>query len=748
MKSRQKKTAPSANRVDEFHRPPTSFERFRAWVESLPRMQLYVVLTAITWISLTVLIGLDYRPLVALGLRDAEQGYRVGAVADTDVYAPRSVTYNDPVATEDARQEAADGADEVYRESDKVPDQVARDVAEFFDKVRQVRDSDLSAERQAERISDASTSYLPQTSARTLVFLSNGELDDTERFVTENIAEVYASAAVADDLVEEIPDSVVRISEARDRLSEAALRDASGEVGSLVEVLSREFLEPNYVVDREATEEVRNAAAGEIGPVKGSIKQDERIIARGEVVDRQDIAQLEALSIVRDTNPWTVILGVALVVAAELGVAWYFLERFGRRILRHNAMVRIVLAASLTILFTALARGFVLLSVDPYLIPLAGLSIIGTILLGPRLMFLMVVISAVNVGIIGGNDFLLTAALLLTSGFAIYTVVRVSSRKELLKAGLFIAVVMAGITFAVSLIGGGDLSVALRQGALGLANGLLSLMLAMMLLPLLEDAFNILTPMKLLELSDPGNELLQKLLRTAPGTFSHSMQVGNLAENAAERIGADALLARVGAYYHDVGKMEHPAYFIENQISQMNPHATLSPALSARVIKRHVKDGLEIGRAWGLPQEILDIIAQHHGTTRIEYFYRKARDAAVDPSKVRESEFRYSGGRPNSKEAGIVMISDSVEATVKSIAKPTPKRIEDVVADTIRKKLDDGQFDECELTMQEIHAVGEAILEALIGFLGPRIEYPEAVAEKPEKPPISEAVPKPAGSKT
>lgn len=746
MKLKEKKAATPANRVDELHRPPTGFERFRAWIEGLPPQRMYIVLTAITWISLTVLIGLDYRPLVAVGLRDAGQDYRVGAVSDEDVYAPRSVTYDDPVATEQARREAADGVAEVYRESTRIPDDVQRNVAAFFDKVSKVRDSDESAERKAEEIADASPSYLPQTSARTLVFIEDQELKDTEKYVAENLREVYASAAVADDTVDNIPSSVVRISEARNRLSEAALRDASGEVGALVEVLSREFVEPNYVVDRKATQAARDKAASQVGPVKGSIKQDERIIARGEVIDRQDIAQLEALSIVRDTNPWTVILGVALVVAAEMGVAWYFLERFGRRILRHNAMIRIVLAASLTILFTALARAFILLSIDPYLIPLAGLSIIGTVLLGPRLMFLMVVISAVNVGIIGGNDFLLTAALLLTSGFAIYTVVRVSSRKELLKAGLFIAVVMAGITSAVSLIGGGDLSVATRQGGLGLGNGLLSLMLAMMLLPLLEDAFNILTPMKLLELSDPGNELLQKLLRTAPGTFSHSMQVGNLAENAAERIGADALLARVGAYYHDVGKMEHPAYFIENQIAQMNPHATLSPALSARVIKRHVKDGLEIGRAWGLPQEILDIIAQHHGTTRIEYFFRKARDIAPDPSKVRESEFRYSGGRPNSKEAGIVMISDSVEATVKSIAKPTPKRIEDVVADTIRHKLDDGQFDECELTMREIHAVGEAILEALIGFLGPRIEYPEAPAAG--KPPMSEAVPKPAGSKT
>src|SRR5215210_1720159 len=451
----------------------------------------------------------------------------------------------------------------------------------------------------------------------------------------------------------------------------------------------------------------------------------ERIIAQG-IIERGDLAKLESSDLIHTPDPWMSLLGVGIVVATEMGIAWYFLERFGRRILRTNMEIRLVLAVSLTILFTALARLFIELSFNPYLTPLAGLSIIGTLLLGPRLMFLIVVITAINVGIMSGNDFLLTAALLLGSGFAIYTVVRVHSRQRLLKAGVFVAVVMAVVTFAVGLIGGGSPSAALSQGVLGLGNGLLSLMLATVLLPLLEDAFNILTPMKLLELSDPGNELLQKLLRKAPGTFSHSMQVGNLAENAAERVGADPLLARVGAYYHDIGKMEHPAYFVENQIAQVNPHATLSPTLSAKVIKRHVKDGLEIGEAWGLPQEILDIIAQHHGSTRIEYFYRKALEEALDKTEVNESDFRYSSGLPRSREAGIMMLADSIEATVKSLPKPTPKRIEDVVADTIKKKLEDGQFDECELTMHDIHEAGEAIREALIGFLGPRIEYPEA----------------------
>ncbi len=484
----------------------------------------------------------------------------------------------------------------------------------------------------------------------------------------------------------------------------------------------------------------------------------ERMVAQG-IFEPQDLSRLESLSLIQEANPWSALLGVGLVVAAEMGVAWYFLERFGRRLFKANTAIRLVLAASLTILFTALARFFIELSFNPYLTPLAGLSIIGTILLGPRLMFLMVVITGINVGIIAGNDFLLTAALLLSSGFAIYTVVRVDSRRRLLKAGLFIAVVTGVVTFAVALVGGGTLQESVWAGVIGLGNGALSLMLAMVLLPLLEDAFNILTPMKLLELSDPRHTLLDKLLRNAPGTFSHSMQVGLLAERAAERIGADALLAQVGAYYHDIGKIEHPAYFVENQIAQVNPHTSLSSTLSAKVIKRHVKDGLEIGRAWGLPQEILNIIAQHHGSTRIEYFYRKAlEEAAEDGSSVNESDFRYSSGLPKSKEAGIMMLADSIEATVKSLTKPTPKRIEDVVNDTIRKKLEDGQFDECDLTMRDIHVVGEGIREALIGFLGPRIEYPGAPAEgrngrkqstKKDTPPgTAAATSKPHGTST
>lgn len=713
-----------SKREEEFYRPPTRAERLRDWLERVPRLKLYAVLTGITWLLLTLIVGLDTSHLRVFGL-DQKAYYQVGDISGRDEFATRAVTYEDPVATAQARDQAANEMQEIYQSSEAVPGDVNRNVTRFFERATEIRSSDLTEGEQTSRMSEISPFTLSNDSARALVFASREDFDDVKRYTEENLQELYTTTSVADDGVAEIPaTSVIRVSEARTRLSEAASRDASGESGDLVEILSRGFVEPSYVINREATDQARNQAANNVEPVQSTVQPGERIVARGEVIEREDVAQLEALGKISGNNPWTVLLGVGIVVAVQLWIVWYFMERFGSKIFQAKGAIKLLLTALLVVLFTILARVFILFSLPSSTIPLAGLSILGTILLGPRLMFLVVVVTSVNIGIIGGNDFMLAAALLVSSGFAIYTVVRVDSRDKLLKAGLVIALVTAVVTFAISLVGGASLSLALWQGVLGLVNGLLSLMIAMVLLPALENTFNLLTPMKLLELSDLGSPLLQKLLRKAPGTFSHSMQVGVLAENAANRIGADPLLARVGAYHHDIGKMEHPAYFVENQIGQMNPHDALSPTLSAKIIKRHVKDGIDIGHAWGLPQEILDIIAQHHGLTRIEYFYRKALEESPEGT-VRESDFRYSRGRPKSREAGIIMLADTVEATVRALPKPTPKRIEEVIASTIRRKLDDGQFDECELTLREIHEVGEAIRESVIGFLGPRIEYPD-----------------------
>jgi putative nucleotidyltransferase with HDIG domain len=244
------------------------------------------------------------------------------------------------------------------------------------------------------------------------------------------------------------------------------------------------------------------------------------------------------------------------------------------------------------------------------------------------------------------------------------------------------------------------------------------------LLPFFESAFGLLTPMRLLELANPNHPLLRKLLLEAPGTYHHSLIVGNLAEAAAEAVGADPLLCRVGAYYHDVGKTKRPAFFVENQMTKENPHDKIAPSLSHLIITSHVRDGLELQEQYRLPSSIRDICAQHHGTTVLWYFYNKALEQDKS-GNVSIDSYRYPGPKPQSKEAAIVMLCDAVEAAVRSMARPTPQRIEAVIRKIIRDRLQDGQLDESQLTLRDLDKAAEAFMQTLNGIYHPRIEYPD-----------------------
>jgi cyclic-di-AMP phosphodiesterase PgpH len=247
-------------------------------------------------------------------------------------------------------------------------------------------------------------------------------------------------------------------------------------------------------------------------------------------------------------------------------------------------------------------------------------------------------------------------------------------------------------------------------------------------LPFIENAFGIVTGISLLELGDITHPLLQELVRRAPGTHNHSVTVGTIAEAAAEKIGANALLVRIGAYFHDIGKMMKPHYFVENQAGAANRHANLAPAMSTLIIVGHVKDGVDLGRQHHLPEPIIDLIEQHHGTTLVEYFYHEAtRRRCDDPdaAAVQESAFRYPGPKPQSREAGILMVSDAVESASRTLSEPTPARIDGLVNELIQKRLDDGQFDECGLTLREIAEIRESLIKSLIGIYHGRVKYPE-----------------------
>ncbi|GMA56136.1 hypothetical protein GCM10025858_06390 [Alicyclobacillus sacchari] len=308
-----------------------------------------------------------------------------------------------------------------------------------------------------------------------------------------------------------------------------------------------------------------------------------------------------------------------------------------------------------------------------------------------------------------------------------YSVARVTSRGTFMRAGFFVSLMNIGSVLALYLLQANrstDLhSLSLHVGLAAL-NGIFAAILAMGILPFFESAFGLLTPIRLLELSNPNHPLLRKVLLEAPGTYHHSLIVGNLAEAAAELVGADPLLCRVGAYYHDVGKTKRPMFFVENQMTKDNPHEKVAPSLSHLIITSHVSDGLEMLKQAGLPKPIQDICATHHGTTILWYFYNKAKEQDKNGT-VKVDDFRYPGPKPKTRECAIIMICDAVEAAVRSMARPTPNRVEGVIRKIIRDRLQDGQLDECDLTLQDLDAMVGAFMKTLKGIYHSRIEYPD-----------------------
>ncbi|MFW6135134.1 MAG: HD family phosphohydrolase [Elusimicrobiota bacterium] len=364
-----------------------------------------------------------------------------------------------------------------------------------------------------------------------------------------------------------------------------------------------------------------------------------------------------------------------------------------------------------------------------YFIPTGAAAILLTVLTNPINAIINVIIISLLAGIIG--DFSLNIFFVsLIGGIAgIYSSRNVRTRSDLHRSGWYILLAnVIGIS-GISLIHNYslfDLSVGVVWGA---GNAFISMILASGLLPLFENLFRITTNVRLLELADFNQPVLKRLMMEAPGTYHHSLLVGNLAENACEKIGANPLLARVGAYYHDIGKLKNPQYFIENQMHATDRHKNLKPNISALILKRHVKDGLAIAEQYNLDNIIKDLIIQHHGTTLIEYFYKKDLEEVKDESKVPKKEYRYPGPRPHIKEAGVLMLADSVEAACRTLEEPSYSRISSLVTKIINNKFIDNQLNNCDITLANLEEIQKSFTKTLSGIYHSRIEYPEGKEE-------------------
>ncbi|HEY8486412.1 MAG TPA: HDIG domain-containing metalloprotein [Limnochordales bacterium] len=508
------------------------------------------------------------------------------------------------------------------------------------------------------------------------------------------------------------------------RASSLAMTDEAARVAA---GMAQAALGPNLVLDQSRLERVRAEAARSVQPVM--VAPHQTILRRGEQVTEEHLQLLADLGLLgRRSHPWMSVAGLAGLCGVLVGVFAVYLARFHPSVASSARLCWLLAVLALAVAVLARLLQAVVWPFAGYLVPVALAGILACVLVDARVaLVLVVLLSTVVVGLAFGFEGRFMAVAALTGVVAVFAAHRVGQRSELTRAGL-----VAG---AAGLAGVGILGLFQADGQVlmnswaGFANGVGSSVLALGLLPFMEGLFGVASSVRLMELCNPHQPLLRRLLLEAPGTYHHSLMVGNLAEAAAEAVGADPVLCRAGALYHDVGKVRRPYLFVENQMGDQNPHDRLSPSLSTLIIMSHVKDGVELARRHRLPEAVVEFIRTHHGTDLVRYFYAKAVQQE-GPDKVDERDFRYPGPKPRTKETAIVMLADSVEASARALKNPTPGRVEGLVHRTLRERLLDGQLDESPLTLQELHTIAEAFTRVLTGVYHSRVEYPARDRER------------------
>ncbi len=500
---------------------------------------------------------------------------------------------------------------------------------------------------------------------------------------------------------------------------------------------------PTLSFNPAATRAARDEAARAIRPTLVVLKRNQMVAREGDTVTQQMLGQFAAIRFYSNTERRPQLyVGLFIFACALYWGAWRFTEyratitTLPLSAPRGFALVGLSVLAGLGLMRVgvALAEGIAAqsthaptndVSLWAFAIPFAASALLVTMLVDTQLALITAVLTAVFAGLLAPGGMLTSCFALVSSSSAIYGIGRYRERQSVTKAGLMVGAVNAGLAVAVMLSSQKPLTlnaVALAV-ACGLAGGLLTAIFTAGLLPVGESMFGILTDVRLLELSNADLPVLGQLALRAPGTNQHSHAVGRLAEDAARAVGANSLLTRIGALYHDIGKLASPDYFVENQTGD-NPHDRLRPTQSARIITSHVTYGLKLAREIGLPKQIADFIPQHHGTRTLHFFLRKAQSEAPEGETVDELEFRYPGPKPQFKEAAIMMLADSCEAAARSLARPDPENVRTIVNKIFDAIVSDGQLDECDLSLRELTKVRETIVASLVAIYHARIDYP------------------------
>ena len=684
-----------------------NLKRVQSRLHRIPVPRRRLIVGATTFILLLLIMSIEISPF----------GFLVeeGRPSPRTILAPRTVQYLDKARTEEERKAAAATIEDIYVSDKTASDRVTQRIIDFFKAIDEINVLPLSTEEKVAKLVERTGTTLPSPEIESLF-----PLTPDQRAAMQTSAERIVKTVLGELITQKT------LVGARDRARglapgqhlDPAIQDLTGETAA-------SFITANARFDKLETDRRKNAARNAVSEVITTKLQGEVVVNKGELVTHEQLELLKSLGFRRSTFTPLNILYTAVILLLLLGAVSMFLVKHRR--IYYESSGLLALMGSMIVVFTIIAKVLTVAtrSWSPfwgYLMPTAAVAIIVAVLFDTGLSIVLVIVCALVAGVVTGGNFSLVAFSLLGGIFPALYVTRYTSRGELRWIGLYTALWVALVAFGATALTQLNQGLIVNTG-IGFLNGALCTIAALGSLPFLETTFRITTNNRLLELASPEQELLKALSVKAPGTYSHSVMVANLTEAAAREAGSDPMLARVAAYYHDVGKMLRPQFFVENQPEGSNTHAGLSPNLSTLIITAHVRDGVDMLEKNHLPPDLVDIIGQHHGTSVVKYFYQRAQEEAGD-EPVDENRFRYHFEKPQGRTAGILMLADSVEAAARPLNRPSASTIEQTVERIVNGKLEDGQLDECKLTFSDVVKIKKAFARILIGTHHPRIAYP------------------------
>ena len=723
-------------------------------------------------ICLSLLLALLLTPHIHL----IHPTYKLGSIAAKDVRSDRDFLVEDKASTEQKKIEATENVKQIYDYDSGIPSLLKTNIVRAFTAMAETYRGldekkaggsieDRSAALKKARKAFEKTSGAALTDSEFSALNKRGFSFDIRDNIVKLIYSVYDENLIIQStfskrekdkgiIIRDVKtqgeeekkglSSILNVEQAEALLvkqSKTVLKNGKTKSGKIAVSLAKRLIEANLTLNKNETEKRKQTGLDNVKPVYTRVQKNEMIVREGERITHADMDKLEAFFKVQKGRNFlnlSILTGIFLTIMTLLAISYYLSKKWLKNtektskdiLFLGTALVfQILLVKAGIFISESIPRALTFISMDAcfYAAPFAMGAMLAAVLLNRDIAFMFAVISSCLVTFLFNEKIFVLLFSLLGSIVGIYRIGHYRQRTAFFKSGLFVGIINIIVIICLSMLTGSvfsmDMPVKLVMGFIG---GLLSGIIVAGIAPVFESLFDYTTDIKLLELANLNQPIFRRMIMAAPGTYHHSIVVASMVEAAAEAINANSLLAGVGAYYHDIGKLKKPLYFIENQQKGENKHDKLSPKMSSLVIISHVKEGIELANKYKLGKTITDIISQHHGTSIAGYFYEKAKkDRDISIRSIPESDFRYPGPRPQTKEAGLVLLGDVIEASSRILTNPTPSRIKTLVRDRIAQVLADGQLDECDLTLSDINKISESFIRILNGIFHQRIDYPE-----------------------